>query len=127
MSQIVSGNRPVATLFTAQLSEAAGALGLGRTYDADTCKNQRKALGSYSELKGHEIFAAARKDADAWSNQVENGSVRAGKIETVADPRRAFFKEKPGPIAAGVFRRQIFSDPIAEVKIDTLRRRHVKD
>lgn len=98
-----------------------------RAYDADARKNQRKALGDYGALTGHEVFTAAKKDAEAWADQVESGGVRGDKIETVAEACRAYLKEKPGAIAEGVFRRHVFSDPIARVKLDKLRRHHLKE
>lgn len=98
-----------------------------RAYDLDTSRYQRKALGDYGALSGHEVFTAAKRDAEAWADQVESGGVRAERIETVADACRAYLKERPGSIAEGVFRRQVFADPIAKVKLDKLRRHHLKD
>lgn len=98
-----------------------------RTYDADTSKYRRKALGDYGTLTGHDVFAAAKKEAEAWAELVESGGVRADRIETVADACRAYLKEKPGPIAEGVFRRHVFSDPIAKLKMDKLRKHHLKE
>lgn len=98
-----------------------------RAYDADTGKYARKALGDYGTLTGNDIFTHAKKDAEAWAEQVDSGGVQAEKIETVADACQAYLKEKPGSIAAGVFRRHVFADPIAKVKIDKLRRRHLQE
>lgn len=98
-----------------------------RAYDADKNRYARKALGDYGALTGHAIFAAAKKDAEAWADQVESGGVRAERIETVANACRAYLEEKPGPIAEGVFRRQVYDDPIAKVKLDKLRRHHLRE
>lgn len=97
-----------------------------RAYDPDTGKYQRKALGDYGELIGHDVFNAARRDAEAWAEQVEGGGVRAEPINTVADACRAYLMRKPGPIAEGVFRRHVYSDPIAGLKLDKLRRHHLR-
>ncbi len=97
-----------------------------RAYDEDAGKYRRKGLGNYGRLTGHEIFTAAKKDAEVWADQVESGGVRPQEIATVADACRAYLEEKPGAIAEGVFRRQVFSDPIAKVKLDKLRRHHLK-
>jgi integrase len=98
-----------------------------RAYDEDAGKYRRKGLGSYGSLTGHEVFAAAKKDAEAFAELVETGGVRPAKLETVADACREYLKEKPGPIADGVFRRHIFSDPICRVKLDRLRKHHLRD
>jgi len=99
-----------------------------RAREGDTGKYLRKALGDYGHLVGNERFAAARKDAEGWTDQVETGGVREEKIETVADAARAYLNEKAdvNGIAAGVFRRHVFDDPIAKVKLDKLRRHHLK-
>lgn len=95
-----------------------------RERECDTGKYLRKALGDYGNLPGNERFVAARKDAEIWTDQVETGGVREEKIETVADAARAYLKDKTDAngIAAGVFRRHVFDDPIAKVKLDKLRR-----
>lgn len=45
---------------------------------------------------------------------------------TVKDACEAYLAEKPGAIADGVFRRHVYSDPIAKVKLDNLRRHHLR-
>lgn len=110
-----------------------------RAYDADARKYCIKALGDYGHLTGNEQFAAAKKDTELFADKVETGALRyAGtvgnesapiaKMETVADACRAYLAEKTDPngIAAGVFRRHTFDDPIASVKLDKLRRHHLK-
>lgn len=102
-----------------------------RAYDPDTAKYSRKALGDYGALAGHEVFAQAKRDAEKWAETVETGACQSdnasAKVETVADACRAYVREKPGLIAEGVFRRQVFDDPIAKVKLDKLRRHHLRD
>ena len=97
-----------------------------RAYDPDTCKYRRKALGNYSDLTGHDVFTAARRDAEVWTELVESGGTRAERIDTVADACRAYLQRRPGSIAEGVFRRHVYSDPIAAVKLDRLRRHHLR-
>ncbi|MGB3804422.1 MAG: tyrosine-type recombinase/integrase [Sphingopyxis granuli] len=98
-----------------------------RAREADSGKYRRKALGDFGQLAGNERFASARKDAEGWAEQVETGSVREAKIETVADAARAYLAAivDANGIAAGVFRRHVFDDPIAKVKLDKLRRHHL--
>lgn len=96
-----------------------------RAVHADTGKYVRKALGDFGSLSGHEIFAQAKREAEAWADLVEGGALPTRKIETVAEACEAYAEVKPGPIAAGVFRRHVFDDPIAKVKLDKLRRHHL--
>ncbi len=100
---------------------------VARAYDADTVKYVRKALGDYGALTGHDVFTQAKKDAEAWADRVESGGTPTEKIETVADACRAYLIVKPGAIAEGVFRRHVYNDPIAKVKLDKLRRRHARE
>src|SRR3546814_15842866 len=79
-----------------------------------------------SDLTGHDVFTAAKKDAEAFAELVETGGVRAEKVETVADACREYLKEKPGSIAEGVFRRHVFSDAIARVRLEKLRKHHLR-
>lgn len=97
-----------------------------RAYDAEKLKYSRKALGDYGALAGHDVFTAARKDAEAWADLVETGGVRPRDLVTVADACRTYLETKPGAIAAGVFRRHVYSDPIAKVKLDKLRKHHLQ-
>ena len=57
---------------------------------------------------------------------VETGGVRSRELVTVADACDAYLNEKPGSIAEGVFRRHVYADPIAKVKLDKLRRHHLR-
>jgi integrase len=97
-----------------------------RAVDADTGKYVRKALGDLGSLAGHEMFGQAKRDAEAWAALVEGGALPDRKIETVAEACTAYLEDKPGAIASGVFRRHVFDDPIAGVKLDKLRRHHLR-
>lgn len=97
-----------------------------RAYDEDAGKYRRKALGHYGSLTGHDVFSSARKDAEAFAEEVEAGGWRAEQLETVADACRAYLAERPGQIARGVFRRHVFSDVIGRVKLRKLRRHHLQ-
>ncbi len=98
-----------------------------RTYDEDAKKYRRKALGAYGTLKGNDIFAAARKEAEQFAELVAAGGVQAGKPQTVAEACRAYLEERPGSIAEGVFRRHVLHDTIARIKLDKLRKHHLRD
>lgn len=104
----------------------AGGIWFARFYDAEANRNARKRLGDYGTLSGHDVFKQAKADAEAWAETVETGGERARDMETVKDACEAYLEQKPGSIAEGVFRRHVYSDPIAKVKLDKLRRHHLK-
>lgn len=97
-----------------------------RAYDPDHGKYSRKALGDYGLLSGHDVYSQAKRDAEEWADTVESGGVRSHDLVTVADACRAYLVESPGAIAEGVFRRHVYPDAIAKVKLDKLRRHHLK-
>lgn len=97
-----------------------------RVYDPDTSTNSRKRLGDYAAFSGHDVFKQAKLDAEQWAETVESGGMRAVELVTVADACEAYLRERPGSIAEGVFRRHVYSDPIAKVKLDKLRRHHLQ-
>lgn len=105
----------------------AGGTWFARVYDPDTNRNARKRLGDYGTLSGHDVFKQAKADAETWAETVETGGERARDLVTVVDACEAYLKQRPGAIAEGVFRRHVFSDPIAKVKLDKLRRHHLRE
>lgn len=100
---------------------------IARAYDADADKYRVKSLGDFGTLTPNERFVAAKKEAEKLAELVEAGGEVRRKIETVADACRAYLSERPGSIAEGVFRRHVYDDPIAKVKLGKLRRHHVKE
>lgn len=98
-----------------------------RAYDPDKKAYSAKPLGDYPTPNGHDVFAQARRDAEAWADTVESGGMLAPNLVTVADACRFYLSDKPGPIAEGVFRRHVFNDPVAKVKLDKLRRHHLRE
>jgi hypothetical protein len=105
--------------------KTAGGTWFARFYDADTNRNKRKRLGDYGTLSGPDVFKQAKTDAEAWAATVESGGELARDMVTVKDACEAYLKERPGSIAEGVFRRHVYDDPIAKVKLDKLRRHHL--
>lgn len=97
-----------------------------RFYDPDTNRNNRKRLGDYGTLSGHVVFRQAKADAETWAATVEAGGELARDMVTVKDACDSYLKEKPNSIAEGVFRRHVYSDAIAKVKLEKLRRHHLK-
>lgn len=98
---------------------------VARAYDEDSGKYRVKSLGDFGTLPGNAMFAAAKKEAEAFAEQVESGGEVRAKIETVADACREYAKTRPEADAR--FRRNLYEDPIAKVKLIKLRRHHVKD
>lgn len=98
---------------------------IARAYDEDSGKYRVKSLGDFGTLAGNEMFAAAKKATEAMAELVESGGEVRAKIETVADACRDYAKTRPE--AGHRFRRYVYSDPIAKVKLEKLRRRHSKE
>lgn len=96
-----------------------------RAYDPETRRYRRKAFGAFPRLPGNAKFAAAKKEAEQFAESVESGGHTEAKAETVADACEEYAKGRPE--AAHRFRRYVDSDPIAKVKLDKLRRRHLTD
>ncbi len=105
----------------------AGGTWFARCYDPDANRNTRKRLGDYGTLSGHDVFKQAKADAETWAETVESGGERARDMVTVKDACDAYLEQKPGSIAEGVFRRHVYSDSIAKVKLDKLRRHHLTE
>lgn len=106
--------------------KAGGGTWFARVYDPDTTRNARKRLGDYGTLTGHDVFKQAKADAEAWAETVESGGERTRDMVTVFDACEAYLKHKPGSIAEGVFRRHVYGDAIAKLKLDKLRRHHLR-
>lgn len=104
----------------------AGGTWFASFYNAETNRNSRKRLGNYGTLTAHEVFKQAKADAETWAETVESGGERARDLVTVKDACDAYLEHKPGSIAEGVFRRHVYSDPIAKLKLDKLRRHNLK-
>lgn len=98
---------------------------IARVYDEDAGKYQVKSLGDFGTLPGKEIFAAAKKETERLAELVEAGGEVRSKIETVADACSDYAKTRPE--ADKRFKRYVYGDPIAKVKLEKLRRRHVKE
>ena len=106
--------------------KTVGGTWFARFYDADTNRNKRKRLDDYGTLSGHDVFKRAKVDAEAWAAIVESGGEIAPDIVTVKDACEAYLQDKPNSIAKGVFRRHVYDDPIAKLKLDKLRKNHLR-
>ena len=106
--------------------KTVGGTWVARFYNADTNRNKRKRLGDYGTLSGHDVFKQAKIDAEIWAATVDCGGELARDMVTVKDACEAYLNERPNSIAEGVFRRHVYDDPIAKVKLDKLRRHHLR-
>lgn len=95
---------------------------IARAYDEDASKYVLKALGDFGVLPGSERFAAAKKEAEAHADKVRSGGHSSRKIVTVAEACEEYAKTASD--AAGRFKRHVYNDPIAKVRLDKLRRHH---
>lgn len=96
---------------------------IARTYDEAGRRYRLKALGSFGEHPANERFALAKAEAERFATEVEQGGVREEKLETVEDACRHFAESHTE--AGGRFRRYVYADPIAKVKLSKLRRAQV--
>ncbi|MGH6617219.1 tyrosine-type recombinase/integrase [Sphingomonas sp.] len=97
---------------------------IARAYDEDQRRYSLKALGDFGTLPGKDRFAEAKKEAEAFAVLVDSGGQTEEKVETVEEACRKYAETRPD--ASGRFRRNVYSDPIAKVKLAKLRRHHVK-
>jgi len=98
---------------------------IARVYDEDAGKYRLKSLGDFATLLGNEMFAAAKKEAERLAELVEAGGELRPKIQTVEDACKEYAKTRPE--AAHRFKRTVYCDPIAKVRLEKLRRRHIKE
>lgn len=98
---------------------------LARAYDADATRYLKKHLGAFPETPGNGKFAAAKLQAERFADLIEAGGRLEEKVETVGDACRTYAKDRPE--AEARFRRYVYDDPLAKVKLDKLRRRHIED
>ena len=82
-------------------------------------------MGDYGDALGNEVFTRARKDTEAIAELIESGGDPRPNFETVSDVCRYYARSRSD--AEGRFRRYVYGDPIAKVKIGKLRRRHLQD
>ncbi len=98
---------------------------IARVYDEQSRKYQRKALGDFGPLTPRDRFTAAKHEAESFADVVESGGFKRDKIETVEDACHTYATGRPD--AEGRFKRHVYCDPIASVKLEKLRRHHLKD
>jgi len=97
---------------------------IARAYDEDQRSYRLKALGDFGSLPGRDRFSDAKREAEAFAALVESGGHTAEQIETVEEACQRYAKSHPE--AVGRFKRHIYSDPIAKLKLAKLRRHHLQ-
>jgi hypothetical protein len=98
---------------------------IARAYDEDARGYELKALGDFGALAGSDRFAAAKRETEAFAEKVETGGITEAKIETVGAACQEYAKTRTD--AEGRFKRYVYGDPLAKVKLDKLRKRHLAD
>jgi integrase len=98
---------------------------IARAYNPETNAKPMKALGNFGGLPGNDRFAAAKQEAEKFADLVESGGEVRPEIVTVADACKAYAETRPE--AEGRFRRFVYADPVASVKLEKLRRRHLAE
>lgn len=108
--------------FRPSAREGAGTW-IARAYDDGERKYRLKALGSFADLPPRDQFAAAKRDAEAFAEVVESGGHVRKAAETVEEACREYAKTRPD--AEARFKRLLYSDPLAKVKLQRLRKHHL--
>lgn len=98
---------------------------IARAYDEESRGYRMKALGSFGEKQPSERFVAAKKDAEAFAESVESGGYAEDRPETVEEACQRYAEQNTE--AEGRFRRHVYSDPIAKLKLPKLRRHHLHE
>lgn len=96
---------------------------IARAYDEDHRRYRLKALGDFGPLPSRDRFAEAKREAEAFADLVEAGGHLVQRIETVEEACRQYAASHPD--ATGRFKRNVYADPIAKVKLAKLRRHHL--
>ena len=98
---------------------------IARAYDEDKNRYRLKALGDFGELAARDRFGAAKKEAEAFADLVLSGGEVRKAIETVADACSDYGKTRPE--AEARFARLVYGDSLGKVKLERLRRHHLRD
>ena len=96
---------------------------IARAYDDSGRKYRVKALGSYADHPPRDRFGHAKADAEKYAWEVERGYQSEETLQTVEDACRRLAKSHKE--AGDRFRRHVYPDPVAKVKLTKLRRVHL--
>jgi len=96
---------------------------IARAYDEDRRGYRLMALGDFGRLPGRDRFAAAKMETEKFFDLVTSGGWIEIRAETIEDACRHYVAANPE--AAGRFKRHVYSDPIAKLKLAKVRRNHL--
>ena len=101
-----------------------------RAYDEDLRKYKVKQLGDFGELEGSQRFAAAKVETELFWQLVRDGGELRPSMRTVADACRDYVEKLETPEKSAEakqrFNRYVYGQPVAKVKLDKLRKKHVQ-
>lgn len=98
---------------------------IARAYDEQSRGYRLKALGNFGALPTRVKFAAAKREAESFAESVESGGYSQDRPETVEEACCRYAEQNTE--AEGRFKRHVYSDPIAKVKLAKLRRHHLRE
>lgn len=98
---------------------------IARVYDEDARKYHSKSLGDFGTLPGNAMFAAAKLATESLAEVIESGGEVRPKIQTVRDACEEYAKTRPE--AKSRFARNLNETPLAKVRLEKLRKRHLED
>lgn len=98
---------------------------IARAYDEDRNAYRLKSLGSFAELPSRDRFVVAKEQAEAFTDLVETGGYTENRPETVEEACRLYAATSTAVQIGTRFERYVYSDPLAKVKLDRLRRHHL--
>lgn len=96
---------------------------IARAYDEDARRYRLKALGDFAGEEARDRFVAAKREAEEFSAIVESGGHVHKALEMLGEACREYAKTNPD--AEGRFKRFVYDDPIAKLKLQRLRKRHL--
>ena len=96
-----------------------------RALEPETGKYKIKSLGDLGNIAGNEKFSYAKKAAEQFAETLECGGNSELLLETIADACMLYASDKPD--ARGRFDRYVYHQPIAKIKLNRLRRHHLRE
>jgi integrase len=97
---------------------------IARAYDEEGLNYRFRTLGSFGEHPANARFTLAKQASEEFAVEVERGAIVEEQVSTVGEACRRFAKCRPE--AEQRFRRYVYGDPIAKVKLAKLRRSHLQ-
>lgn len=98
---------------------------IARAYDEDRRQYRLKSLGDFGAVPSRDQFALAKKEAEKFAELVETGGAHEEPIETVEEACRRYAKSNAE--ATGRFKRLVYNDPLAKLRLTKLRRHHLRE